>query len=309
MIDLKVSLNYSEYSYIDRAKSFDHFCTENYPNTDLVSEPLVMNWLRKDSEENSGTFHRKAAFTRALAAYQRSVGKDAYVLPTSFSSGRNTFVPYILTDEELTRLFHEIDTDQRKSNPFESTLMSVYFRLTYTCGLRPGESRNLRRCEVDLHSGEIRIVNSKWHKSRTIVMSEDMCALVRKYAAIRDVAFPESEYFFPNRKGDAYSATVMTTRLNKFFAMSYPEVPPDLLPAIRVYDLRHRFATAAMHRWIDQGVDLQSRLPYLQTYMGHKDLNATAYYIHLLPERLVASAGIDWEGMRCIFPKVELWVE
>lgn len=28
--------------------------------------------------------------------------------------------------------------------------------------------------------------------------------------------------------------------------------------------------------------------------MGHKDWEATAYYIHLLPEKLVKSAGIDW---------------
>lgn len=46
---------------------------------------------------------------------------------------------------------------------------------------------------------------------------------------------------------------------------------------------------------------------YLQTYMGHKDWEATAYYIHLLPEKLVKSAGIDWEAMNRLIPRVELW--
>ncbi|WP_373213483.1 hypothetical protein [Ruminococcus sp. 5_1_39BFAA] len=32
--------------------------------------------------------------------------------------------------------------------------------------------------------------------------------------------------------------------------------------------------------------DLNSR-QYLRTYMGHKELSTTAYYIHLLPEKFV----------------------
>ena len=78
----------------------------------------------------------------------------------------------------------------------EAALLSTYFRLTYTCGLRPNEGRLLKRSEVDLGSGEVRIVNTKWHKSRSIVMSEDMRAVVRSYAAMRDASFPENGYFF-----------------------------------------------------------------------------------------------------------------
>lgn len=78
---------------------------------------------------------------------------------------------------------------------------------------------------------------------------------------------------------------------------------------MRVYDLRHRFASAALHRWLDEGKDLYSRLPYLRTYMGHKELAATAYYIHLLPENLVKSAGIDWDALGRMIPEVELWDE
>lgn len=69
----------------------------------------------------------------------------------------------------------------------------------------------------------------------------------------------------------------------------------------------HRFATANLSRWLDRGIDIHSRLPYLQAYMGHKELAATAYYIHLLPENLVRSSGIDWDSMNRLVPEVELW--
>jgi hypothetical protein len=46
-------------------------------------------------------------------------------------------------------------------------------------------------------------------------------------------------------------------------------------------------------------------LPYLRAYMGHEEFESTAYYIHLLPENLVRSAGINWEALNAILPEVE----
>src|SRR5207245_9259480 len=37
----------------------------------------------------------------------------------------------------------------------------------------------------------------------------------------------------------------------------------------RLHDLRHSFAVAALHRWYRQGLDVQSKLPHLATYLGH----------------------------------------
>lgn len=62
-----------------------------------------------------------------------------------------------------------------------------------------------------------------------------------------------------------------------------PGTEPVILPAVRVYDLCHSFASTVLNRWLDEKKDLYSRLPYLRSYMGHKELSETAYYIHLLP--------------------------
>ena len=307
MLDLKVSLGYSEQSLLGRSRQFDVFCADNHAGIDLVTEPLAVSWLRFDSGLSASVIHSRAAFLRALACYQKAIGKAAYVLPDAYISGRQIFVPYLFTDSELTALFSEIDQYTYARNPFQPILLSTYFRLTYTCGLRPGEGRNLKYHDVDLDNGEIRIVNTKWHKSRTVVMSDDMCSLARKYAPLRDAAYPESDYFFPSAKGGSISAQWMQTKFRLFYARSRPDIPEDLLPAVRVYDLRHRFATTVLNNWLNEKRDLSSRLPYLQTYMGHKELAATAYYIHLLPEQLVKNAGIDWESMNQILPRYELW--
>ena len=46
-------------------------------------------------------------------------------------------------------------------------------------------------------------------------------------------------------------------------------------------------------------------MPYLSTYMGHVSLEETLYYIHLLPERLKSSPGIDWKMLNDIYQTEE----
>jgi len=81
----------------------------------------------------------------------------------------------------------------------------------------------------------------------------------------------------------------------------------DDLPSVRVYDLRHRFASAALVRWLNNGAELGTKLAYLQAYMGHASLNETLYYVHILPENLVQSSGINWGDFDDIVPDVVEW--
>lgn len=65
--------------------------------------------------------------------------------------------------------------------------------------------------------------------------------------------------------------------LGKFSISGYGEVRP------RLYDLRHTFATHRLYQWVKEGKDINACLAYLSGYMGHSNLESTAYYIHLLP--------------------------
>lgn len=307
LIEFKVSLGSAESTYLPRARAFDRYCSENCPITCELTKPLVLAWLYSDGLKDMKGLQYKASFIRTFGEYLKANGKDVYIVPDDFGSGRRQFIPYIFSDEELKNLFYQIDHSRKPRDPFVRMLLKTYFRLTYTCGLRPREGRELKRSDIDLALGEIRIMYTKWGKSRTVVMSDDMAELARTYTAMRDAKYPDSEYLFPAPSGSPYTAGRMQGWFTMMFAASKPDVPKDLLPSVRVYDLRHRFATAVMNRWLDQGVDLHSRLPYLQTYMGHKDLNATMYYIHLLPENLIKSSGIDWESLSYIYPMEELW--
>ena len=150
LISLKVSLGYSESTYLGRARQFDRYCSMKYEKADELTEGIVLNWLKPEPGEAGSVIHGRAAFIRGFGTYLKSVGKNAFILPDKFTAGGTVFVPYLFGDDELAALFREIDTYRYPKEPFRPLLLSAYFRMTYTCGLCPNEGRNLKRNEVDL---------------------------------------------------------------------------------------------------------------------------------------------------------------
>jgi integrase len=71
----------------------------------------------------------------------------------------------------------------------------------------------------------------------------------------------------------------------------------DVAPGSTPYTLRHNYATRTLARWVDEGRDLGVWLPYLSAYMGHATSTETAYYIHLLPQRIAATGLTAADGI------------
>jgi integrase len=137
-------------------------------------------------------------------------------------------------------------------------------------------------------------------------MSDDMLKFARKYDLRRNIFAGSTPYFFPASNGGTFT----NSKIYSIFNIAWTDAigtPHNPAPhTIRVYDLRHRFASACLNRWLDNGENLMNMLPYLRTYMGHNSLSETAYYIHILPENLVKSPAIDWTVFNSIYPEVEI---
>lgn len=169
--------------------------------------------------------------------------------------------------------------------------------------MRPNEGRELKRRNIDLDTGEVYVTNTKKKKDRVVVMSGDMFSLCKHYTHC--VKLPDSEYFFPRADGQAYTSA----QIDRLFKSCWENANPGVvdLPSVRTYDLRHRFASARLSRWLDENADLNNKLPYLRAYMGHNQLSETAYYIHILPENLVKTAGVNWTAQNAVLPEVITW--
>jgi integrase len=307
MLLYRVARGFKEGKHLLNLVRFDRFCAEKYPQAEMLTSKIVYAWLDAETKENAWVLPDRATTVRQFGMYLNTVDEETYILPEKFATNRSAFTPFILTDSELALLFTEIDKLQsRKDAPFFNIIAPVLFRLIYTCGLRPNEGRELRHENVDLVTGEILITHTKRNKERIVVMSDDMLTFCRSYDMRRGIFGSGSHWFFPSHNGGALTAQKIYKILNTaWFKVACSPQNPVPRP-LRVYDLRHRFASACLNRWLDHGENLMAMLPYLRTFMGHGSMNETAYYIHLLPENLVKSAGIDWAKLNSLIPEVDV---
>ena len=77
--------------------------------------------------------------------------------------------------------------------------------------------------------------------------------------------------------------------------------PPKGKVGPRLHDLRHTFVVHRILQWYREGVDPQERLPFLATYLGHRDVNSTLVYITVTQELLhEASERFRVVGAPCL---------
>ena len=307
MLAFRTARGFKNRTHIGNLLRFDKFCSERYPDLTKLTPEVVYGWLDTETVLSSRMLNGYACTVRQFGLYLSAVDEEAFVLTEKFGTNRNNNLPYNFTDSELTALFAAIDRlSSDRGEPFLNEIAPTLFRLTYTCGLRPNEVRGLLRENIDLKTGVVTITHTKRCKDRVVVMSDDMLRMCRRYDSKRTIFAGDNPYFFPSNNGGAFGSERIQATITKAWTTAMCSKDCPFPPRIRVYDLRHRFASACLNRWLDEKRDLMSMLPYLREYMGHKSLNETAYYIHILPENLMKSSAVDWEAFENMFPEATI---
>jgi integrase/recombinase XerD len=62
--------------------------------------------------------------------------------------------------------------------------------------------------------------------------------------------------------------------------------PPQGRTGPRLHDLRHSMVVNRILEWYRTGINPQDRLPFLATYLGHRDINSTLVYITVTQDLL-----------------------
>jgi integrase len=283
--------------------SFDRFCVENSVRDDSLTKALVDTWLVPKSREKANGVKRRMAALRQFGKHLVLSGKSAYVIPSEMIGSYRPFTPYIYSDRELQAFFEAADNlPPIKQSPCREYVVPVMFRLQYCCGLRPAELRMIRYVDLDHDCGVLKIENSKNHRDRNVVLSNDLLLLCRKYDQRISVELPERVYYFEHPKGGAYSMGWIQRQFKICWRNANIAFRDRRKP--RVSDARHNYATRIISKWMQDGKDISTLLPSLSEYMGHSSLEHTAYYVHVLPERIDTAAFTGWDDNADIIPRV-----
>jgi integrase len=293
---LKESLGFSKNSYEYQLHKFDEFLFEKYPQKMSLDAEAVQQWALARDGESQNCRRARLFVIRAFGKYLKYMSQDAFVLDSEQIPREMQYIPHLFTEKELEILFDYMDTLDRHQD-IRDKIIPVLFRMMYCCALRPSEPLDLKREDVNLAQGTISIFDSKKHSNRILQMSDDLLLYCNQF----DKMAGERQWFFSQPDGSKFIPRWIRYEFRVFWVKSGLGT---LESAPRPYDFRHSAATQIIMNWQDEGKRFESMVLDFQTFMGHKNIKDSLYYLRLIPERLLASPGIDWSSFNDLYQEV-----
>jgi integrase/recombinase XerD len=201
--------------------------------------------------------------------------------------------PHIYTTKQISLLLETALAYPSPYAPLRPLSLYTMLILAYCAGLRVGEIAKLTLQDVDLVAGTIEVRNSKFFKARRLPLSPTALSALAKYLKARTQAGissdPAAAVFWNQRRPYSLITTEKLLRdiirragVNTMVGRGGP----------RVHDLRHTFVVHRMTAWYRQGINPQSRLPYLAAYLGHRDIHSTLVYLTITQELLQRASSL-----------------
>ncbi|TFC83135.1 tyrosine-type recombinase/integrase [Cryobacterium sp. TMT3-29-2] len=288
------------YNLDDAARLLPRFVAwmaQNGHPTVTVSHAIT--WVElAPAEPGSTVWPRRMTAVRGFARYLSGIDPATEVPPIGlFPSRQRWSPPFIFTTADIAALTAQATgtLDARLPSATYATLIGL---LTVT-GLRIGEAIRLDGADVDLTTGVLLIRESKFAKTRIVPLRPSTVAALHAYAAQRDkhLPSPTTPSFFVTVTGKRLLYPVVQKIFHTLCSAAGIGVGAARGP--RLHDLRHTFAITTLINWYRTGADVHARLPYLSTYLGHREPRFTYWYLSAAPELLALAAGRldtgDWQ--------------
>ena len=246
------------------------------------------------TQRASASTHRQA-LAALLFLYREVLSLDLPWMQQIGRPARKTFIPVVLSRDEVDRLLGAVDPD-----------LQLVTSLLYGAGLRIAEGLSLRVKDLDFDRGVIVVRSGKGHKDRVVMLPKPLVAALRtqlsrshalwerdrrqclpgvylpdalatKYPRAGESwswywLFPSPVLAFDPRSGIRRRHHMHPQRIGR--ALSRAARQAHIPKHVTAHTLRHSFAT----HLLDSGVDIRR----IQELMGHYDVSSTMIYTHVL---------------------------
>jgi len=199
--------------------------------------------------------------------------------------------PHIFSAEEIQKLFDTALAFPSPLAPLRPRNLHTMLVLAYCAGLRLGEIVRLKIGDIRMEDATIEIRETKFFKTRRLPLSPSALAVLRSYVEARKQAGGPSDensaLFWHQQDRCGYSRNTAEGLLARVLRSAGLKPPrPSGRVGPRIHDLRHTFVVHRMTEWYRAGVNPEPMLPYLATYLGHKDIHSTLVYLTITQELL-----------------------
>jgi integrase/recombinase XerC len=212
--------------------------------------------------------HRKMSALRAFFRYMRKHGfsntdpMSGLKLPKLAKQ-----LPVFVAEEALDKLLDDYQFGDNFSGVRDRTIIEFL----YLTGMRRSELISLRDEDVDISSGQVRVMGKR-SKQRVIPLAGSFIKSIEAYRESRSREGLAGDWFFVTGKGNKMYDKGVYNIVKRYLSMvtTVEKKSPHVL--------RHTFAT----HMLNHGADLNS----IKELLGHASLSATQVYTHNTFEQL-----------------------
>ncbi len=257
----------------------DRFCNEKGLNEKVFTPELADEYrLLRKGEAHGSRYNRINA---AKKFFETMLLKGYMVTPPRNVSnkGGTTFIPHIYTEEETKAYFKAVDTYNYGMSGKCGIMMPVIFRILACCGTRLTETLAIRKCDIDLEKGIIKLQETKNGAERYVALNDDLLQLVRCYANRTFYNIGEKGYIFTIHNIDkkCTETTIHNYHVEFLHQAGIPYNGEHKGP--RIHDWRWTAAVMSCKQLIDNGMDMHTSLVYLAQWLGHRSIESCEYYL------------------------------
>ncbi len=270
---------------------FDRFLQLNPVLQDEPIEVMLEHWATAKATRNHAAECEK--LKRVLAKILRH--RNPSIPPRRPDSRPEKEVakqwrkPHIYAPTDVRRMLDIARSYPSPRAPLRPLSIYTMLLLAYCAGLRRGELARLDLGDVDLQGGTITVRQTKFFKTRILPLPDSVMAELRAYIDARRRAGasqdPRSGLFWHEQRSACYTKEAIAWLLVDVIRRAELK-PPQGRTGPRLHDLRHSMVVNRILEWYRTGINPQDRLPFLATYLGHRDINSTLVYITVTQDLL-----------------------
>lgn len=220
---------------------------------DGITEEMIVKYNHRHFIQKQRSFSAQNQWINAIKLYLKVHGLDVGDLENIERPRKQKYLPDVLTPEEVKQIL--LQTPNLK----HCTLLM----LIYSCGLRIGETLDLKLKDIQSEEGLIYIRGGKGNKDRRVPLSPRILEQLRQYYQ----SYQPKIFLFEGQHGGKYSSRSAAQVLKRSVAKV------GISKKVTLHTLRHSYATHLTNK----GVNIQ----YLQEILGHNSPATTMIYTHL----------------------------
>lgn len=254
-----------------------------------VTSEVALAWAKLPAGGSASWWAWRLSVVRAFATYLQAIDPAIEVPPTGvFPATKRRITPFLYSEADIAGL---MGAARHLRYPLHASTYETLIGLLAVTGMRVGEAIRLDRSDVCWDQGLLRILDSKFMKSRELPLHASTLEALRAYARRRDQLCrePKAPSFFVSVAGtrlDYARVQPVFARLTRQVGL----VPRSERCRPRIHDIRHSFAVRTLLGWYRSGADVEALLPLLSTHLGHSDPKWTYWYLSAAPELLAVVA-------------------